>query len=1069
MIKLIVFVVVGGTGLLVGWFGYELIGRLFFWWAGRNAAMFLAVASIAAITLISLVIINGALDREQRGAITASGRRIVGIVYGLPFQIVGLAIGLAIMSMVLDMIAYIFFAAQSGSLDGVPQNNVGNFLTITQGYPVLEIILAAAFLLLAVLIGRDVAASLKYWAGRATKRLRRAYRLSAMGGGGSASFAGIFEEWRLRFHKTANGTGRKGELLLGGSFYDPSWRVGTRDDRGILTLASSRSGKGRSAIIPQLLTWRDSALVIDPKGTNAAVTAARRGHGGGRVKNPRDWLRQDVHILDPFRIVPGVESAVYNPLSAIDITVDEVREDIDLIADSLIVPSGGEDKHWDESAKDIIAGIIAHLLTKSGSLRDDVTLLDVRDVLRRDARALDAFFGEMSENHAVGGLPSSAASLFTNAGSKARGSFFTIIMRNTAWLNSVAIQRVVGSKSDFKFSQLKEKPTTVYVVMPPELLDRHSRFLRLLVNQSIEAASRGGKGKMQILYILDEFFSLGPLKNLEKGSGLLASYGVRLWPIVQNLSQLSQNYKDNWQTFFANAGAVQAFGVNDKATADYLQNELGRQVIQLGVQKEIRNLREVDEIGRDTARETGRQIIFRSGDDPLLLKRLDYDKTFPKRWYNPDPDHPEGDDQPPAPPPPPSGQPPEDLPSIAEEIATVDPVKVEKDAIDHVAVFEKKWKAREVSKTRTVKKKVVATPEQIERVIPEKGVPHELLQQEFTRDEIIAAWKKRGGKWPIYPEKWNTDDHPIHRQMTRHTYQDLKPELERRLNNPAPVPADANIETTNSAMDELESLIGLQSVKQQVKSVVAQIRIDKKRKALGKGNAPISRHMIFAGNPGTGKTTVARIIADIYQELGLLDVGQLIECGREGLVAEFVGQTAPKTTKKCNEALNGVLFIDEAYTLAPNNTFGNDYGPEAIATLLAFMENNRNRIIVIAAGYEQEMEKFLGSNPGLKSRFGATINFPDFVPDELAQIFKLECDKQDFKLSAQAAEKIGILTKAMYADKGKHFGNGRAIRNLFEACLDKLNVRLAASGESSPDKLMTFEADDIPDDTTSII
>jgi len=359
-------------------------------------------------------------------------------------------------------------------------------------------------------------------------------RQAAIGKGGSAAFGGLLADWRAHY--------RRGAILLGSSFYDPSWRVGHKDDRGILTIASSRSGKGRSAIIPNLLLWPGSALVIDPKGTNAAVTAARRGHGGGRVTR---FLGQQVHIVDPFEIVPDARRSAFNPLAAIDLNSDRVTEDIGLVADALVVPGAGADTHWDEAARTILSGVIAHLLASGGGS----TLVDVRRALAQDAEALDEMFGAMMTDRSAGGLPATAAALVMNAGTNERGSFFTTVMRNIRWLDSVAMQKTLA-KSDFTIGDLKKTPMTVYVVLPPDLLEEHSRFMRLFVNLAVRGLTQDGKGRMPVLFLLDEFFSLGTMSVLERAAGLLAGYGLKLWPIVQNLTQLQHLYPRNWETFF---------------------------------------------------------------------------------------------------------------------------------------------------------------------------------------------------------------------------------------------------------------------------------------------------------------------------------------------------------------------------------------------------------------------------------------------------------------------------------------------------------------------------------------
>lgn len=469
-------------------------------------------------------------------------------------------------------------------------------------------------------------------------------RMERMGQGGSSSFGGLLDEWAHPY--------KPGAIRLGRSLYDGQ-PIGLDDDRGLLTIASNRSGKGRSAIIPNLLLWPGSAVVIDPKGTNAAVTAPRRGNGGGRVTQ---FLGHKVHVLDPFGVVADIPSAAFNPLDMLDLNAITAQEDVNLLADALVPPSGGsaDSSHWDESARQILAGVIAHLKSREGDV--PVTLLDVRRCLTGGAAELDELFGAMLENTAAGGVARSAAALVGNAGDRERGSMMTTVLRNTAWLDSMAMARVIARTdrtvdgrvvtSDFSMADLKAQPTTIYVVLPPEYLAEHSRFMRLFVNLTIRAAARGGKSRIPILLIMDEFFALGTLATLAKASGALAGYGLKLWPILQNLSQLRELYPRNWQTFFANAGAVQIFGVNDRETAHEITERLGRnrwaEKIDDRTAAVITNLLEPSELEELTDRGTAMQLVMLSGKPPLLLNKTAYDldEAFNKAMYAPDPDHP---------------------------------------------------------------------------------------------------------------------------------------------------------------------------------------------------------------------------------------------------------------------------------------------------------------------------------------------------------------------------------------------------------------------------------------------
>ena len=257
---------------------------------------------------------------------------------------------------------------------------------------------------------------------------------------------------------------------------------------------------------------------------------------------------------------------------------------------------------------------------------------------------------------------------------------------------------------------------------------------------------------------------------------------------------------------------------------------------------------------------------------------------------------------------------------------------------------------------------------------------------------------------------------------------------------------------------QLDSMVGMSTLKKDVRELIDFVQLQKYREENGFKSLPLSLHLVFSGNPGTGKTSVARILANIYREIGILSKGQLVEVDRADLVAGYVGQTAIKTKEKIEEAMGGVLFIDEAYTL---NKEGNDFGQEAIDTILKAMEDNRDKFIVIVAGYPGLMKDFINSNPGLKSRFSKTINFPDYSSDELFEIFIKFCNDYDYILSNDAYPLVKKEIADMVKNRDYYFANAREVRNLFEKIVSNQAARVMNSDGLTEEEMITIEFSDV--------
>lgn len=272
--------------------------------------------------------------------------------------------------------------------------------------------------------------------------------------------------------------------------------------------------------------------------------------------------------------------------------------------------------------------------------------------------------------------------------------------------------------------------------------------------------------------------------------------------------------------------------------------------------------------------------------------------------------------------------------------------------------------------------------------------------------------------------------------------------------------AAEDIGTIEELMEELHSLVGLEKVKKDVDSLVNLVKVMKMREERGMKEVDVSLHLVFSGNPGTGKTTVARLLSKLYCKIGVLSKGHLVEVDRSGLVSGYVGQTAIKTKEQIEKALGGVLFIDEAYALTAKKD-GNDFGIEAVETLLKGMEDNRDDLAVIVAGYPDLMDEFLASNPGLKSRFNKFIYFDDYKPEELHEIFKSQCKRNGYEADDEALSYVKSFMEERYINRDENYANARDVRNFFEKAVVEHANRIASIESPSDEDLATFKLVDV--------
>ena len=351
---------------------------------------------------------------------------------------------------------------------------------------------------------------------------------------------------------------------------------------------------------------------------------------------------------------------------------------------------------------------------------------------------------------------------------------------------------------------------------------------------------------------------------------------------------------------------------------------------------------------------------------------------------------------------------------------------------------------------------------------------------EFPKDDSGLADKMLSGNNENSTERKGSDSDKSLEENKR-KYQDANEALEEarnlfnNINKPVP-PTPAPTATATGGpvkeeetkveepetdpMDDLNELIGLSSIKHDVKELTDFAKVQKLRRDEGMKSVPVSLHLVFTGNPGTGKTTVARIISRIYKQIGVLSKGQLIEVDRSGLVAGYVGQTALKTQEKINKALGGVLFIDEAYSLSQEN---DAFGQEAIDTILKAMEDHRDDLVVIVAGYTEPMENFINSNPGLKSRFNKYIEFPDYSVDELEEIFNMNLNKYEYELEEDAKKHIRQMISTRKLTRLENFANAREVRNLFEEIVTNQARRIAKLENPTADDIKLIKVEDLTD------
>ncbi len=406
--------------------------------------------------------------------------------------------------------------------------------------------------------------------------------------------------------------------------------LGRDDDRHDVTVAGGRAGKSSTVLIPNLLRYPGSAIILDPKGELARATAAQRVRMG-----------QTVHILDPFGET-GAPSASHNPFDELGQGRPEhVAADAAQLADALIV-SNNKDPHWTDSAKNLLRGIMLHLMSTTANLG---SIREVRRRLNGTPAELDALFSDMTGSSAFDGVVANIGASFLGkleAGGRELQGILSTAQEQTAPLDDIVR---ITERSDFRLRDLGTGRMTIYLVLPGMRMGTHYRWLRLVIQQALAAMERSPvpRGQLPVWFILEEFPSLGHMRSIETAAGLMAGFGVKLWSVLQDLTQLQTHYPKSWETFLGNAGVIQAFGNADVTTTEHLSKLLGstqvieRQAVRQssqsmshgdpGVREQLRSVRLLDpnEITRHFSRESNRQLILVPGRPPIYMERLSRD------------------------------------------------------------------------------------------------------------------------------------------------------------------------------------------------------------------------------------------------------------------------------------------------------------------------------------------------------------------------------------------------------------------------------------------------------------
>jgi type IV secretory pathway TraG/TraD family ATPase VirD4/Holliday junction resolvasome RuvABC ATP-dependent DNA helicase subunit len=801
------------------------------------------------------------------------------------------------------------------------------------------------------------------------------------------------------------------KLMFGGMMRP----IGLPTKKHMVTIAGTGSGKSTAALVPNLAVHDGSLLCIDPKGELAAITARRRGAGGPGIEG----LGQSAFVVDPFRIVPGWRSSSYNVFDELarvaTYDVDRPVSYAGKIAEALVQSLSDKDRYWDNAAKTFLRGLILQIFVHEPPERR--TLLRLRELVMegdRDAYQAALRSGAISKKDDLTPMDVLLENMSTSRG----GPYGAVIAAAAGTLSEMppnqrgSVLSMVQEHTAFLDAPEIQRISGASDFLLEDLKTRPTSVYLCLPLNAV-SGKEGAWLRMFVLLFIDMMMRVAKAPNPPV---LLAIDEFPSLGKLDGIEIVAPVLRSYGVRFWAVGQDIEQFKATyPKSWGGFIG---GAEAVQfMGVTHPPTVAYIVERLGQHvvTRRAPGGQRHAQTRallDADQVARLLEPSRHNQIIWR--------GNRRP----------------------------MLLKTAPYHwylpASHFSPDPSFRESWRTRFWRGLTLGSSD------PDPAGP--------PPPPPSAPPPPPPSRWEEPPLRTADDSPPI---PTRNDLSRVKSSLD-TLRRPKEVPKEAPSEK-RTPMEELDALIGLDSVKQEVKKIANLAKLRIARRKHGLPDLSFSLHLVFTGNPGTGKTTVARLIGAIYKDLGALPSGHCVETDRSMLVANFVGQTATRTRQKVDEAQGGVLFIDEAYALTARE-HSTDFGPEAIEVVLKEMEDKRDQFAVIVAGYQREMKTFIQANPGLESRFKTTIHFPDYTGPEMLQILEAMCSDNGVRLSFDARVKAQAALEAMRARAGERFGNGRDVRNFFEACMILQAGRLAAKASIKKTDVTMLEAADIPGD-----